>query len=390
MHSHIIRCVAHAACVALAASIVTARAAGLEVNPPFAAYGQSIDAQLQGVGAAPYIPATRYRREAAVIAIEQEHIRGGYFGFRSDMGYMPVSLGELEPGQYTIQARLWDIANPDEAPWLFTQFVDVAPPDAVGVYAVPRAPGAYDEVKLVVRADAPVDASSMHATIDGGLVRIDFDYSLDGSKPSFATMKLAGLAPRAWRVEAYGHNSGIASPGREFNGSFTVDAASTVVEYYSSQLDHYLVTAWTDEIAALDAGTAFKRTGERFKAWLRAADAPAYAVPVCRFYASGPNSHFYTADPGECQYLKSLQQKQAADAAAKGQPFPGWQFEAIAFYAVAPESGSCPAGSRPVWRAYNDRAAENDSNHRFMVTDATRLAMKVTWADEGLAFCAPA
>src|SRR5258706_7648678 len=180
----------------------------------------------------------------------------------------------------------------------------------------------------------------MHATIDGGLVRIDFDYSLDGSKPSCATRKLAGLAPRAWRVEAYGHNSGIASPGRELNGSFTVDAASTVVEYYSRQLDHYLVTAWTDEIAALDAGTAFKRTGERFKAWLRAADAPAYAVPVCRFYASGPNSHFYTAAPGECQYLKSLQQKQAADAAAKGQPFPGWQFEAIAFYAVAPENGS--------------------------------------------------
>jgi len=163
-----------------------------------------------------------------------------------------------------------------------------------------------------------------------------------------------------------------------------------VVEYYSDKLDHYLVTAWTDEIAALDAGTAFKRTGERFKAWLHASDAPAYAVPVCRFYASGPNSHFYTADPGECNYLKSLQQKQAADASAKGQPFPGWQFEAIAFYAIAPENGSCPANSRPVWRAYNDRAAENDSNHRFTVTDVVRRAMQVGWADEGLAFCAPA
>jgi hypothetical protein len=95
------------------------------------------------------------------------------------------------------------------------------------------------------------------------------------------------------------------------------------------------------------------------------------------------------ADPGECQYLKS-QQKQAAAAAEKGQSFAGWQFEAIAFYAVAPESGTCPANTRPVWRAYNDRAAENDSNHRFTVTDAVRRATNVSWADEGLAFCAPA
>ena len=260
---------------------------------------------------------------------------------------------------------------------------------SAGVYSVPRAPGAYDEVKLTVRADGPIDASSMRATSSAGVVRVDFDYSNDSSKPTFATMKVAGLAPGPWRVEAHGHNPGIVSPGRQFNGSFMVDGTSVVVEYYSDKLDHYLVTAWTDEIAALDAGVAFKRTGERFKAWLHASDAPAYAVPVCRFYASGPNSHVYTADPVECQYLESLQAKQAADAAAKGQAFPGWQFEAIAFYAVAPENGSCPAGSRPVWRAYNDRAAENDSNHRFTVTDAVRLAMKVGWADEGLAFCAP-
>jgi hypothetical protein len=390
MQSHTIRRLACAASIALATSGIAARAAGIDVSPPFAAYGQSVDAQLQGIGAVPYIPATRYHREGAVISIEQEHMRGGYFGFRSDMGVVPISLGELEPGQYTIQARLWDMASPDDAPWLFTQFVDVAPPDGEGVYPVPRVPGAYDEVKLVVRADGPVDASSMRASVEAGIVRVDFDYSLDESKPSFATMKLAGLAPGAWRVEAHGHNPGIASPGRQFNGAFMVDTASAVVEYYSDKLGHYFVTAWPDEIAILDAGTAFERTGERFKAWLHASDAPASAVPVCRFYASGPNSHFYTADPGECQYIKSLQQKQAADASAKGQPFQGWQFEAIAFYALAPENGTCPANTRPVWRAYNDRAAENDSNHRFMVTDAVRLAMKMGWADEGLAFCAPA
>lgn len=389
MHSHTVRRFTRAASIAAAACFAFANAAGLDVNPPFVGYGQAVDAQLQGIGAAPYIPATRYRRDGGTIVIEQEHMRGGIFGIRFDMVYVPVSLGELEPGSYTIQARLSDIENPDEAPWLFTQFVNVAPPDAPGAYSVPRVPGAYDEVKVLVRADAAIDPSSMRATVSPGLVRVDFDYSMDTSKPSFATTKVAGLAPGTWRVEAYGHNPGIMSPGRQFNGSFTVDGASAVVEYYSGQLDHYLISAWPDEIAALDAGTAFKRTGQRFKAWLHAADAPGYAVPVCRFYASGPNSHFYTANASECQYLKTLQSKQAADAAAKGQSFPGWQFEAIAFYALAPENGVCPAGSLPVWRAYNDRAAENDSNHRFTVTDAMRLAMKQSWADEGLAFCAP-
>jgi len=391
MDSHITRRFARAASIALFSSIGVASAAGLEVSPPFAAYGQAIDAQLEGIGAAPYLRVTRYRRDGFVIAIEQEHMRGGYFGFaRPDTGYVPLEVGELEPGQYTFQARLWDMANPDEAPWLFTRFVNVAAPDAVGVYAVPRAPQAYDEMKLVVRADAPIDASSLRATTQAGVVRIDFDYAADSSQPSFATVKLAGLAPGTWRAEAYGHNPGVAVPGRQVNGSFQVDTASAVVEYYSEQLDHYFITAWPDEIAALDAGVAFKRTGERFKAWLRASDAPASAVPVCRFYASGPNSHFYTANPGECAYLKSLQQKQASDAAAKGLPFQGWQFEAIAFYAVAPQNGACPAGTQPVWLAYNDRAAQDDSNHRFMATEAVRSAMRMSWTDEGLAFCSPA
>jgi hypothetical protein len=181
----------------------------------------------------------------------------------------------------------------------------------------------------------------------------------------------------------------VSAPPRRYATDFQVKGTSTVVEYYSDQLDHYFISAWPDEVTALDAGVAFKRTGQRFQAWLRVADAPGYATPVCRFYASGPNSHFYTADPGECQYLKSLEQKQRADANAKGQPFPGWQFEAIAFYAVAPQGGACPSGTTPVYRAYNNRAAENDSNHRFTASERMRQAMRQSWVDEGVAFCSP-
>ena len=162
-----------------------------------------------------------------------------------------------------------------------------------------------------------------------------------------------------------------------------------IVEYYSVALDHYFIAAGPEEIATVDAGGRgdWKRTGQRFNAWLRAADAPPSARPVCRFYAAGPNSHFYTGDARECDYLKALEQSQRADANARGQQFKGWQYEGVAFYAVVPDSGTCPGGMAPVFRFYNMRAQENDSNHRFMVEARQKVAMSVSWKDEGVAFC---
>jgi hypothetical protein len=150
------------------------------------------------------------------------------------------------------------------------------------------------------------------------------------------------------------------------------------------------MTAGPAEIDTLDAGGGggWKRTGQSFHAWLTQADAPAGAVPVCRFYAAGPNSHFYTADPSECSMLKALEQQQRPDADAHHVPFMGWSFENIAFWAIPATNGTCPAGTDPVWRAFNNRAAENDSNHRFTADSRQRLAM-LGWADEGVAFCAP-
>jgi hypothetical protein len=386
MRSHIQCALALGAALFAAA----AGAASFDINPSFPAYGQAVTVELSDAGPAPYVPATRYRRDGRTITIELEQIAGGFFGPRSDMAYIPVSLGELAPGHYTLQAKLFDIGNPDAPPRLFTQGIDVSAPDAAGVYAVPRNPGAYEGFELVVKADGPIDAASLRATVSGSSVRVDFDFSNDAAAAHFATVKVPGVAPGGYRVEAFGRVPPVMTT-RRFTGDFGVQSTSTVVEYYSPTLDHYVVSAWADEIAALDADPrgAFERTGEQFKAWLHAGDAPVAAVPVCRFYASGPNSHFYTADPGECQYLKSLEQKQRAEAVAKGQTFRGWQFEAIAFYALPPQGGNCAAGSRAVSRSYNDRAAENDSNHRFMVSPAMRAAMQMGWADEGVAFCSP-
>jgi hypothetical protein len=175
---------------------------------------------------------------------------------------------------------------------------------------------------------------------------------------------------------------------RRYAGNFYVAATTTVVEYYADQLEHYFMTATPDEITRLDARTDFKRTGQRFKAWARASDAPAAASPVCRFYASGPNSHFYTADTGECESLKALEQKDKASL-PKGEAYRAWQYEGIAFYALVPREGKSEPGTTPVYRFYNNRWAEGDSNHRFTVTSAMRLAMYMSWRDEGVAFCSP-
>lgn len=390
MKSHFFRCAAVAAMGALATSAAyAAGAASLDVDPVFPAYGQEILLQLNNVGPAPYLPATRYQVKGSLITLEIEHVAGGYFGWPTNVAYAPVDVGQLAPGSYTVQARLFDIGDPQSPPMLFTRALEVAPPDKPGAYSVPRNPGAYENAKILVNADGPIDASSLRATVNGAAIRVDFNFSADPGARSYATVDAGGLMPGVYRVEAYGSHANVMASPQRYDGSFTVDSTTNVVEYYSVELDHYFISAWPDEVAAIDTGAGFKRSGQGFKAWLRASDAPARAVPVCRFYASGPNSHFYTADPAECQYLKSLEAKQKGEAAAKGQSFRGWQFEAIAFHALAPVNGACEAGSRAVYRAYNDRAAQEDSNHRFIAQERADAGLPTGWVSEGVAFCSP-
>ena len=97
---------------------------------------------------------------------------------------------------------------------------------------------------------------------------------------------------------------------------------------------------------------------------------------MCRFYGTpgkGPNSHFYTIDVGECAAVKND---------------PGWTYEGIAFHAHAPSADACAAGEQPVRRVYNNRFAQNDSNHRYLTDDAEYARMRALgWLGEGLVFC---
>jgi uncharacterized protein (DUF1800 family) len=163
-------------------------------------------------------------------------------------------------------------------------------------------------------------------------------------------------------------------------GAQGAEPGGRAVEYYNAILRHYFLTANAQEMAMIEAGGAgpgWSRTGGTFGVYPGAGDASGI-VPVCRFYGtpgSGPNSHFYTADAAECAYVKTT---------------PGWTYEGIAFHIHVPAGGSCPDGTAPVYRTYNNGAARNDSNHRFTV-DATVYA-KATAAGhalEGVAMCAP-
>jgi hypothetical protein len=267
------------------------------------------------------------------------------------------------------------------------------------VYTVPQNPDAFQPTHVTIRSAAYFDASSMKATISGNVIRVDFDYVPDapstGATPSglttFASVDVGVLSPGGYRIEAWGRPRGGANHERYFVRDVSVDTTVIVHEYYHPDLNHYFVAAGPDEVARLDAGGApgWKRTGQTFRAWLRAADAPAGARPVCRFFAQGPASHFYTADATECQTLKNLEAAGRADALKNAGKFWGWGYEGIAFYALVPTNGQCAGDTDPIARAFNDRTHQNDANHRFMADSQTRAAMRWSWLDEGVVFCSP-
>ncbi len=161
--------------------------------------------------------------------------------------------------------------------------------------------------------------------------------------------------------------------------------ALPVIEYYSAALDHYFVTASPEEIAQLDAATdgTFQRTGYFFYAYLDPVSAPAGAQPVCRFYGADVliNSHYFTADAAECEFVRDR--------------WPGvWLLELpAAFYVQVPDAdGKCPEDTLAVYRFFNNR---RDANHRYTIDLSVRRSMiNRGWVPEGngaaaAVFCTP-
>lgn len=144
-----------------------------------------------------------------------------------------------------------------------------------------------------------------------------------------------------------------------------------VVEYFHDGYRNYFNTIDQAEIDGLDAGvfSGWTREVGRFIAWPSQSAAPAGAVPVCRFFASVFTSHFYTADPVEC------------DAVVAN--YPEWQLETReAYWIVLPDkaTGACGEGLMPVYRVFKPWRP----NHRYVTDRAVRDTMVAAgWIAEG-------
>jgi uncharacterized repeat protein (TIGR01451 family) len=156
--------------------------------------------------------------------------------------------------------------------------------------------------------------------------------------------------------------------------SGSLDCTLPVNEFYNTLLDHYFLTADPVEAESIDAGGSgpgWTRTGHTFKSGGSNAACRFRGVPA----AGGPNGHFYTADPDECEQVKGD---------------PGWHFESLDFSITPPNPGGvCPDGLADVFRAYNKRFAQHDSNHR-ITADFTAYQAQVAlgWVGEGVVMCA--
>src|SRR5438105_2925766 len=178
-----------------------------------------------------------------------------------------------------------------------------------------------------------------------------------------------------------------------FTGAASLQATAAdspvAVEYYDLELNHFFVTAAADEIQALNSGRFFGwvATGLRFPV-LAPGDLKAGSTPVCRFYGSptaGLDSHFYSADPAECQRVLLK--------------WPlSWLLESsdvFRAYLPATTTGACPGDTTPIFRLWNTRS---DVNHRYTDrVDVAQAMIDVGYIPEGYgtssiptAFCAPA
>jgi uncharacterized delta-60 repeat protein len=153
------------------------------------------------------------------------------------------------------------------------------------------------------------------------------------------------------------------------------EITTQVIEFFNSDLHHYFITADPNEAAAIDGGSAgpgWSRTNQTFKSGGPNKAGRFYGNPdinPANGLRRGPNGHFYSLDLDEiAQVRKDI----------------GWRFESYDFNAWPKVNGSCPAGTIAVLRVYNNRFAQNDSNHRYTVVQAIYDQMVAEgWSGEG-------
>jgi hypothetical protein len=190
--------------------------------------------------------------------------------------------------------------------------------------------------------------------------------------------------------------------GRTIAGSLVLTAVpppvviAEVDEFYHAGLRHYFITADDAEKQALDTGVhpGWVRTGESFKAYAKGSRPDGSVDPVCRFYSPpfyeddfgvhpfGVDSHFFSADAGEC-----------ANVFRRYENWLWFLENDNAFQIDLPDkaTGTCPGGTIPVYRLWNQRT---DSNHRYATSAPIKADMLAAgyvaegYGADGVVMCA--
>ncbi len=205
-------------------------------------------------------------------------------------------------------------------------------------------------VDLFVRT--PLDGSSptVPLDLDSGLRFAVFGMGLPSAKVTSGSLKLMPVPPPVVIVQ--------------------------VDEFYNAALGHYFITADNEEKRWFDSGVlgGWMRTGESFKAYAKGSNPSSAVNAVCRFYSppirqindseyyKGSNSHFLSAEAGECMTVAELW-------------WFAWLWEGDnQFQIELPDqtTGSCSPGTIPVYRLSNHAG---DGSHRYTTNVAIRAQM---------------
>ena len=237
------------------------------------------------------------------------------------------------------------------------------------------------------------DANFVYVTdTTTGTVRVNKLTGLvDGSwtlpQPSIQSFVPVGASSK-WLAVGYAQSSGYGSRPYAIDTASSTNEQREVVEYFARANGHFFMTARPAEQAQLDdLPVAFVRTGMHFSV-IDGRTAPTSqsqlrSSPVCRFFApterGGSSTHFYGRQ-ADCQLLNTL----------GGLNNEGYDFATPSPATPSPQTGTCPSNAQAmVYRMFNNQSANNNSNHRYVVSQTRIAEMKSRgWVYEGIAFCA--
>ena len=300
---------------------------------------------------------------------------------------------------------------------LLSVAVAAGSPDAQGFYCQPgasffspRHPGPEDSIAWFTFSDitdAPVGWSTLASAIvlPGNFINIDVVVTADvaafpgyqpvqpfpragvfgplpvGSYLVTTSVRTFDLATQTSTLQCVGSPEGLTvfdQPG--------ATATAAVIEFYNAARDHYFITQDADEIGKLDAGTiaGWTRTGYDFVAYLPE-QSDGRGGAIARFYgipSAGLDSHLFTNSSDEILEI------------VNGRFRGVWVYEtanAFELPSVNTSTGTCPPGTRPVYRLWNGRT---DSNHRYTIDVSVKQQMTARghiaegYGNDGVFLCA--